>query len=211
MRPTPSAGSRMMTMSFDRIAPACDEAWALVRAGAVGVVRPGLLDDLTQAAELVGMVERLQLLVMDDMRTLSTTEQQGRRLNAEQGARHDALALARSKILGWAGSVAERGEVVRTQRVSGAFSIAATDALLWEEAALAREEDRTHERAQELLEATRQLALEQASANERLERERATLTATLEGHVAALRALASEAWMALEALAESLEVRLPPA
>jgi serine/threonine-protein kinase len=203
------AGPRLMTMPFDRIAPLCSEAWALVRRAAEREIRPGLRDELRQASDLVGMIERLETLVADDTRALADAEARARDSHAEHGARLDELAVERSRALGWAGTYAEQVESVRKERISGAHSISATDALLWEEAALDRVEERTRDHASDLGAAIEELRASQAAADEALEREQMTLSAQLEGHVAALRALAGEAWMTLEALAASLEVDLP--
>ena len=111
--------------------------------------------------------------------------------------------------MGWASSIAERGDFVRTQRLSGAHPIPAMDAFLWEEATLEHEEEVSLSRADELGREVDELSQRLELANEAIEREKTTLEAQLEGHVAALRALAGEAWMALDALAEPFDLRLP--
>jgi serine/threonine-protein kinase len=204
-------GARLSSMPFDRIVPTCVEAWRLVRDAAEGEVRPGLSDDLRQAGELMVMVERLGAVVADDTRALAAAEERGRIVRREFGARIDELALARSKALGWAGSLAEQSDRVRTKRLSGAHPVAHVDAMLWEEATLEHTEELSRARADEMADDIAELQRQLSLANEALERGRAVLGAQLEGHVAALRALASEVWMALEALADLCDVPLPVA
>jgi len=202
-------GPRLMTMEFDRIGPLCTEALARVRRVAEDVVRPGLRDDLTRAAELVGMIERLETLVGEDTAALEMLETRAQEVHAEYGQRMDALALVQSQTLGWAGSLAERGEFVRKERTSGAHSVSSIDALLWEQAALDHEEEQSRDRAEEIAIQVATLRHEQTQVDDALERDQQISSAKLEGHVAALRALAGEAWMLLDALAESMDLRLP--
>ncbi len=202
-------GPKLLTIPFDRIGELCDNAFRLVADGVHESQHPGASDELDRAFELIAMVRRLQGLVVSDSKALAALEERGRVMRAEFGGRLDELGKLRSMAMGWASSVAERGEVVRTQRLSGAFPIPAMDALLWEEATLERVEDVSLSRAEEMAREVEELSARLDLANEAIEREKNTLEAQLEGHVAALRALAGEAWMALDALAEPLELTLP--
>ena len=73
--------------------------------------------------------------------------------------------------------------------------------MVWEQAALEHEEDRTRERAAELDAGVKTFQAALDEHGERAERERMIASARLEGHVAALRALALEAWGALASVA----------
>jgi serine/threonine-protein kinase len=203
-----SRSPRLMTLPFDRIARLCVDANARVHEAAADVVRPGLRDDLRRAEELVGMIERLEALVAEDTNALEEAEARAQEIHAEYGERMDALSVLKSRTLGWAGSLAERAEVVRKERTSGAHSVSSIDAMLWEQAAIDHEEEQSRDRAEDLQIQIATLLHEQSRVDEALEREQAILGAKLEGHVAAMRALAGEVWMLLDSLAESLDVRL---
>jgi len=208
-RPRPRRGPRLVSMPFDRIVPLCERAWDLVRDAARYDVRPGLADDLGQARELMTMIERLGRTVGDDTRALSQSEERARVVRNEIGARIDEFALTRSRALGWAGSLAEQSDRIRSQRLSGSHRVSQVDAMLWEEATLEHGEEATRARAAEIGGQIDELHDQLRLANEAIERDRAVLSAQLEGHVAALRALASEAWLALDAIAELLGITLP--
>ncbi len=207
-RPPPRGVPRLLSMPFDRIVPVCRRAWEAVRAAAELDVRPGLGDDLRQAQELMTMIERLGTTVSEDTRALAAIEERGRVVRAELGTRIDDHGLSRSRALGWAGSLAEQSDRIRSQRLSGAHRVSTVDAMLWEEATLDHGEEVTRARAAELAVQIEELQRQLALANEALERDRSILEAQLEGHVAALRALAGEAWAALDALAETLAISL---
>jgi serine/threonine-protein kinase len=202
-------GPKLLSMPFDQIVPLCQRAWDVVRDRAEVEVRPGLGDDLRQTSELMTMIERLGATVSADTRALATVEERGRIVRAEIGTRIDEHARTRSRALGWAGTLAEQADRVRSQRLSGAHRVSTVDALLWEEATLDHGEEVTRARAADLGNQIEELQTQLALANEALERDRSVLAAQLEGHVAALRALASEAWAALDELGISLGVELP--
>ncbi len=199
---------RLLTIPFDRIVVLIQRAWADVYAAAQHDVRPGLRDDLVHLAELVRMVERLGATVGEDTRALGAAEERGRVVRTEFGARLDDLAQQRSQALGWAGSLAEESDKLRTQRQSGAHLVSTVDRMLWEEATLEHGEELTRARAAQMAEEIEALQAQLRLANEALERDRSVLEAQLAGHVAALRALASETWAALDAVADTLDVEL---
>ncbi len=210
-------GPKLLTMPFDRIGALCENAFRLVTDAVRESQRSTegrqpiavASEDLDKAFELVEMVRRLQVLVASDSKALASLEERGRAMRGQFGSRLDELGNHRSRAMGWASSAAERGDFVRTQRLSGAHPIPAMDALLWEEATLEHEEEVSLSRADELGREVDELSQRLELANEAIEREKATLEAQLEGHVAALRALAGEAWMVLDALAEPFDLRLP--
>jgi tRNA A-37 threonylcarbamoyl transferase component Bud32 len=202
-------GPKLLTMPFDRIGALCENAFRLVTDAVRESQYPVASEELDKAFELVEMVRRLQVLVASDSKALASLEERGRAMRGQFGSRLDELGNHRSRAMGWASSAAERGDFVRTQRLSGAHPIPAMDALLWEEATLEHEEGVSLSRADELGREVDELSQRLELANEAIEREKATLEAQLEGHVAALRALAGEAWMVLDALAEPFDLRLP--
>jgi hypothetical protein len=172
--------------------------------------QPGVLStsDLATLEELVEMIDKLHLLVTEDARKLAALEERGRVLRKELGTRLDELARERSRALGWASTAAERSDHVRAKRLSGVLSVGTMDALLWEEATLEHEEDRSIQRAGELEFEFRDLSQRLDVANDELELEQTSMEAQFEGHVAALRALAGEAWQSLQASAHKLRVVL---
>jgi len=202
-------GPKLLTMPFDRIGALCENAFRLVTDRVRESQHSVASEELDKAFELVEMVRRLQLLVASDSKALAALEERGRAIRGQFGGRLDELGDHRSRAMGWASSIAERGDFVRTQRLSGAHPIPAMDAFLWEEATLEHEEEVSLSRADELGREVDELSQRLELANEAIEREKTTLEAQLEGHVAALRALAGEAWMALDALAEPFDLRLP--
>jgi serine/threonine-protein kinase len=208
-RPRSVGKPSLLSMPFDRIVPVCRRAWAAVREVAARDVRPGLLDDLRQADELLTMIERLGETVAADTRALALAEERASVVRRELGSQIDQRALARSRALGWAGSLAEQSDRIRSQRLSGSHRVSTVDALLWEEATLDLGEEQTRARAAELAVEIQALREQLRLANEALERDGAVLAAQLEGHVAALRALAVEAWAMLEHIAAPLDLALP--
>ncbi len=206
----------LLTVSFERIGPMCLAAWArlLERAGisrtasiATATSLDGVIRSLLEGVErLVRMVEGLARIVESDARALAAAEGRGRTFRAAFGDRLDRLGKERSRSLGWAGTIAERRDYVKTQRSSGAHSIPTADAMLWEQAALEREEERAYAEAAALGTQFEAVSGELEQANETLEHDIEVLSAQLDGHIAALRSLAAEAWMALDEAASSLGV-----
>jgi len=203
-----AARPRTLSSSVDRIALVCRQAWAEVRDRALHEVRPGLRDDLRRVGELMVLLERLDERVLEDTRQLAATEERAKRLRSDYGTRLDRLALERSRMLGWAGTLAERSEWARSQRNSGRLSTGKVDAMLWEQAAYDHEEERTRIEAARVEAEVESIRQELAEQEEGLEAERSMLEARFEGHVAALRSVAAETWSALESMAVVLGVEL---
>jgi eukaryotic-like serine/threonine-protein kinase len=198
----------LATVSFDRIGPmsaTLREQLMVAVDACPGVVAPS---ELARVSELFDMVERLHTLVTEDAERLALHEAQARTTRAELGARIDALALERSRALGWASSAAERGDSVRARRLSGVLSVGTMDALLWEEATLEHEETSSLDAAVELESELETLSRQLEVENERLEREATAVQAQMEGHVAALRALAGEAWQNVQSTAQLVQMDL---
>ncbi len=206
------ARPHLLTVSFERIGPICHAAWCEIarRAGisegaaiASASSTRGLEREqrvLVEGAErLVRMVEGLARIVESDARALAAAEERGRSFRSDYGGRLDEVAKERSRSLGWAGTIAERHDYVKAQRHSGAHPIPTADAMLWEQAALEREEERAYAEVEELHLRFAALSRELEQANEGLEHDISVLSAQLDGHIAALRSLAMEAWLALEA------------
>lgn len=137
-------------------------------------------------------------LVRKDGRRIQLFEEDGREMRMALGRRLDALALTRSRALGWAGTLAEHGEQVRAHRDSGIHPVPVMEAMEWEHAAVREEEELARLRAWEAAEQMTVLRAELERENERLEAESLVATAVCAGHVAALRTMAAEAWEALE-------------
>lgn len=205
---TVPSGPRTLSSSVDRIALVCRQAWAGVRDRALSEVRPGLRDDLRRASELMVLLERLDERVLEDTRQLAATEQRAKRLRSDYGGRLDRLALERSRMLGWAGTLAERSEWARSQRNSGRLSTGRVDAMLWEQAAYDHEEERTRREVTRVESEVESVLRELAEQEEGLDAEREMLEARFEGHVAALRSVAAETWSALESMAVLLGMEL---
>jgi serine/threonine-protein kinase len=198
----------LATLPFDRIGPTSTtlrEQLLVAIDATPGVVAPS---ELARLSELFDMVDRLHQLVTEDAERLGRHEAQARTTRAHLGARMDALALERSRALGWASSAAARGDSVRARRLSGVLNVGTMDALLWEEATLEHEETSSLDTAVELERDIEALSRELEAENERLEREGSSLQAQLEGHVAALRALAGEAWQNVQSTAHRLSLDL---
>jgi serine/threonine-protein kinase len=208
-------GPHLTTVAFDQIEPLCvralqalEEATHEREALVAPDVSPEATVALGRAREQVGRVATIAALIGEDTRAVEGEEARARDLRAELGRRIDELAMEHSKALGWAGTLAERGDVVRARRSSGDEPVASVEAMVWEQAALDEEADQTRHRLGELdAELGRlQAALEQQSAA--LEHAQLVATARLEGHVAALRVMALDAWMALELAATHWGVEL---
>jgi len=163
---------------------------------------------LDETGKLVRMVEGLARIVEADARALAVLEERGRTFRQELGAALDGFAKQRSQSLGWAGTIAERRDYVRSERNSGAHPITQAEAMLWEQAALEHEEERAYEEVEGITERIHHVQQELAGKNEDIERELDILTAQLDGHIAALRSLAVEAWMSLDQVASAVEVDL---
>lgn len=208
-RPAPAPSfATLRTIPFDRIGPLSRSFHQQVRSAEAN--QPGVLSasELATLEELVEMIDKLHLMVTEDARKLAALEERGRVLRKELGARLDELGLERSRALGWASTAAERSDHVRAKRLSGVLSIGTMDALLWEEATLEHEEDRSIQRAAELEQEIQDLSRKLEFENDELERDQSSMEAQFEGHVAALRALAGEAWQSLQASAHKLRVAL---
>ena len=212
------AGPHLLTVSFDRIGPLCSHAWQrLCQAVGVsnrepvseakGVDREVVLA-LDGAERLVRMVEGLARIVESDARALAVVEERGRAFRAAFGEQLDAAGKERSRSLGWAGTIAERHDYVKTRRHSGAHPIPESEAMLWEQAALEREEERAYAVAEDLHTRFDVLTRELERANEAQDHELTILGAQLDGHIAALRSLAVETWLALQQAAQALAVDL---
>jgi serine/threonine-protein kinase len=200
------AGPHLATAPPEELYPACADALVRVEAEAAAAtaIGPAAAAALSGARRRVGMVEEIARLVRADEAAIESAEAAGRAIRAELGRRLDALALARSRALGWAGTLAERGEQVQSRKDSGTHPVPAMEAMAWEQAALREEEERARRRAWEVAERIAELRIELGRENERLEHEMLVATAQLEGHVAALRAMAVEAWDAIEDCARRL-------
>lgn len=199
--------AKLQSLPFDRIGPLSTTFHEQVCA-ADADAHALSSRDVENLAEMRGMIDRLHALVLSDAERLATLEERARTLRNDVGARLDAIALERSRVLGWASSAAERSESARSRRLSGVLSVGTMDALLWEEATLDHQEDTSISRAMELGAEFDGLSKQHEAENDLIEREKSSMEAQLEGHVAALRALAGEAWMALFAAADKLRIDL---
>lgn len=212
------SGPHLLTVSFDRIGPLCSRTWRRLL-DALGIQERGPIGEasgidretkavLDPCDRLVRMVEGLARIVESDARALAVVEERGRAFRAQLGGELDLVGKERSRSLGWAGTIAERHDYVKTQRNSGAHPIPESEAMLWEQAALEREEERAYAAAEDLHARFDSLTRKLDRANEALDHELAILSAQLDGHIAALRSLAVEAWLSLEQVAQTLEVDL---
>ncbi len=193
-------GPHLATAPPEELFPICARALAELEdlAARSGALTPGSGAALAAAQRTVAAVAEIGRLVRDDGGAVQMLETASRALRAELGRRIDALALARSRALGWAGTLAARSEHVRSRRDSGTHSVPTMDVMTWEQAALQEEEERARSRASDVAARMTELRDELGRENERIEGEMLIATAKLEGHVAALRAVAVEAWDALE-------------
>ena len=206
-------GPHLLTVGFDRVGAIIDRAWGVVSAAAEkfrasGDDDPEARGKIDTSERLVRMVESLALIVATDAQTLAEVEERGRHFRRELGQAIDHVARQKSQSSGWAGTIAERHDFLKNERHSGAHPIPAAEAMLWEQAALEREEERAYAVVEALNAEFSRLQVELREANEALEQETETITAELDGHIAALRSLAVEAWMALQQAAEELKVEL---
>lgn len=209
--PARRPGPHLTTAPVETIGPACARALAQLEAHAArtGASLPaGTLVALAQARKQVAMVDQIARLVASDTETVEIERGRGRAVRAELGRQLDEVARERSKALGWAGTILERSDQVRSRRASGEQPVNAVEAMVWEEAALDQEEESTRARADGLSAEMVALQAEISRQNERLEHEMLVTSAKLEGHIAALRSMALEAWISLEEAARRLEVTL---
>jgi serine/threonine-protein kinase len=188
----------LVTVPFDEIGPVCSAALAKLEARLASAPTPSIEAAVEEARKLVQMVGDIGGLVAADHDVIESLRASGRAIRAELGSQLDDLARQRSKLLGWAGLVAERSDVVRTRRHSGYDPIPMMEAMAWEQAALDQEEDRARDCATELEERMDSLQAEIEEQNTRLEHEMLVAGARLEGRLAALRSVALEAWAVME-------------
>jgi serine/threonine-protein kinase len=193
-------GPHLATAPPEDLFPTCARALAELdqAASAAGALTPGAAAALATAQRKVGMVAEIARLVREDGQAVQDLEARARTVRAELGKRLDTLGTARSRALGWAGTLAARSEQVRAAKDSGTHSVPVMDVMAWEHAALQEEEERARDRAADVAARIEELRDELGRENERLEAEMSVAAAQLEGHVAALRAIAVEAWDALE-------------
>lgn len=200
-------GPRLLTAPHGRVLPICLTALERIAKGAAA--RPASLETsaaITRAEKQVAMVGRIARLVEADAQEENALRAEARSQHAELGRKLDNAARERSKILGWAGTAAERAYQVQERLSRGEDSIPEMEAMVWERAALEAAEAEAHERAEELsLEITR-IQGDLTQVTERIEGDLATVTARLWGRVGALRAMALEAWMDLQSAAQAAEV-----
>src|SRR5262249_44195271 len=151
--PVRRPGPHLTTAPVDRIGPICDGALAQLEghAARAGTSMPaGTLVAMAQAKKQVAMVDQIARLVASDSEDLETERARGRAVRAQLGRQLDEVGRDRSKALGWAGTIAERSDVVRSRRASGEQPVNAVEAMVWEQAALEQEEERTRARVDEL-------------------------------------------------------------
>jgi eukaryotic-like serine/threonine-protein kinase len=198
------AAPHLTTTPFDKIAPLCAAALARVDAALAQHPAPthGAQAAASGARRLVAMVHGISALLVEDSEAIEATVERGRRIRADLGRQLDEVGREHSRSLGWAGTLAERGDVVRARRDSGEHPVPVVEAMVWEQAALEQEEERARDGAAEQAARMQTLHGDLARQNERLEHDMLVAGARLEGHVAALRSIALEAWMALEDAAE---------
>src|SRR5262249_52432899 len=120
-------------------------------------------------------------LIAADSRLIELQKARSRALRAELGDQIDEVARERSRVLGWAGTLADRTYAVQTRRLSGEHSVPVVEAMVWEQAALEQEEDRVLARAEDLLARMTALHRELDRHNEQIEREIEAANAVLEG------------------------------
>jgi len=203
--PPRRTGPHLTTVSFERIGPVCSAALARLTAWAdQDGVTPAAEASIEQARKLVAMSTEIARIVATDGGGIEALQTRGRSIRADLGRKLDEVARERSKILGWAGTIAERSYLVASRRQSGEHSIPAVDAMVWEQAALEHEEERVRAKADELATRIDEISAEITAQNERLEHEMLVAAAQLDGHIAALRSIALEAWMSLEEAARRL-------
>lgn len=207
----PRRGPHLTTVSFDQIEPLCVTALQTLEGAARGreaLATPATATALEHAREQVARVQTIAALIGEDARAVEAEEVRARQLRADLGRRIDELAEEHSRALGWAGTLAERGDVVRSLRSSGGVPVASVEAMVWEQAALDEEADQTRHRLGELDAELGRLQAELEQQSGALEHAQLVATARLEGHVAALRVMALDAWMALELAAKPWDIEL---
>jgi serine/threonine-protein kinase len=204
-------GPHLTTVAFDQIEPLCAQALRTIEAAyreSQAAASPELAASVERAREQVTRVTTIAALINEDGPAMDAEERRGRRLCAELERRIDELAGEHSRALGWSGTLAERGDEVRSRRSSGCEPIASVEAMVWEQAALDEEADQTRMRLQALDAELGRLRAELDGANEALEHAQLVATARLEGHIAALRVMALDAWIFLELAAKDCNVEL---
>lgn len=194
-------GPHLTTIPFQRIAPTCAEALAELLDQVGALPKDGRLDvdaAVSEAREQVGIVETIARLIEADLAAVDEEQRRGRAIRAELGARVDALGEEHSRALGWSGTLDERSDTVRSRRSSGFESIADVEAMVWEQAVLEHEQDRTQSQLDTIVAESELLRGEVARINEQLEHSMLVASARLDGHIAALRSTALGAWLAIE-------------
>lgn len=204
-------GPHLTTIAFDRIERLCTDALRAVeeaaREHATGATSEATAE-LGRAREQTAQVAAIAALIGEDARAMEAEEARARELRAELGRRIDELAEEQSRALGWAGTLAERGDIVRSRRSSGEEPIASVEAMVWEQAALDEEAEQTRGRLSELDAELGRLRSELDELNQALDHGQLVAAAKLGGHVAALRVMALDAWTALELAAKRWHVEL---
>lgn len=209
-RPEPPSPPRLATVPVEHVAPRCAAAWARLDRAAqvVRPLPPSVEAALACAHERVRVVERIAELVERESLEVEELGASARRVRARLGRKLDEIARRRSKKLGWAGTIAEQRERVRSKRDSGVVPAAAMEAMMWEQAALEQEEDQVRSRVEALTEEMGNIQREIAVVGEQHDRELGTATAKLEGHIAALRAMALEAWASMREAAGEADLQV---
>lgn len=192
---------------LDRLAPIVSTALGRLE-GLRAALGAGSFAALDEAARLVAAVGRVAAQIAAGSRSLELLQARARALRGELGAQLDEAAREHSRILGWAGNIAERTWAVESRRLSGEHSVPDVEVMIWEQAALEQEQDRMRARAAALGFRTDTLKAQLNRASEGIEREIFLATATLEGHIAALRVLAADARISLDGAA--FHLGLPP-
>jgi eukaryotic-like serine/threonine-protein kinase len=192
---------------LDRLAPIVSTALGRLE-GLRAALGAGSFTALDEAARVVAAVSRVAAQIAADSRSLELLQARARALRGELGAQLDEAAREHSRILGWAGNIAERTWAVESRRLSGEHSVPDVEVMIWEQAALEQEQDRMRARAAALGFRTDTLKAQLNRASEGIEREIFLATATLEGRIAALRVLAADARITLDGAA--FHLGLPP-
>jgi eukaryotic-like serine/threonine-protein kinase len=200
-------GPRLLTAPHGRVLPICLTALERISQGAQGKPSgPEVAHAIARAERQVAMVGRIARMVEGDSQEENALRAEARSLHADLGRKLDDAARERSKLLGWAGTAAERAYEVDVRLSLGVDPIPTMEAMVWERAALEATEAEAHERAGQLAAEIAQIQGELERKTERIENDLAVVTARLWGRVGALRALALEAWMELEAAAKAAGV-----
>lgn len=201
----PRRGPRLLSAPHARVLPICLTALERIVSAAQGKsLSTGAAHAVAHAEKQVTMVGRIARMVEGDAQEENALRAEARALHADLGRKLDDAGRERSKILGWAGTAAERAYQVEARLSLGADPIPTMEAMVWERAALEAAEAEARERAEELGGEMGELSGELSRRTERIENDLATVTARLWGRLGALRALALEAWMDLEAAAQAV-------